>query len=92
VVGLRTAVELLLLLSMLAGLVRAVRGPTLADRITVAQLFGTTSVAVLLLHAADGGRDGLRDVAVIFAPLSTITVAAFVSLAPFRRSGPRNRS
>lgn len=34
-----------------AGLVRIARGPTPADRMLAAQLFGTTGVAVLLLLA-----------------------------------------
>jgi multicomponent Na+:H+ antiporter subunit F len=75
---LRMGIVLFLLLTVLAGLVRVARGPTLADRMLVTQLFGTTGVAVLLLLAADAGRGGLRDVAMIVAVLATITVVAFV--------------
>ena len=50
---LRTGIAVFLVLNVLAGLVRVARGPTVADRILVAQLFGTTGVAVLLLLAAD---------------------------------------
>ena len=81
---LRTGVALFLVLNVLAGLIRVARGPTFADRILVAQLFGTTGVAVLLLLGADPGRAALRDVALIFALLAPITAVAFVRHAPKR--------
>jgi multicomponent Na+:H+ antiporter subunit F len=73
-----------LLATVLAGLVRVARGPTQADRMLVAQLFGTTGVTVLLLLAEDPGRAALRDVALIFALLAPIATVAFV-----RHAGPR---
>ena len=44
------ACALVLLMSVLAGLWRVVRGPTTADRMLAAQLFGTTGVAILLVE------------------------------------------
>jgi multicomponent Na+:H+ antiporter subunit F len=84
---LRTGVAVFLLLNVLAGLVRVARGPTLADRLLVAQLFGTTGVAVLLLLAADEGMSALRDVALTFAILAPITVVAFFRHAAARGMG-----
>jgi len=43
------ALALFLLLNLVAGMWRVLRGPTAADRMLAAQLFGTTSVAVLLV-------------------------------------------
>ncbi|WP_438016303.1 monovalent cation/H+ antiporter complex subunit F [Sorangium sp. So ce315] len=83
----RTGVAVFLLLNVLAGLVRVARGPTLADRILVAQLFGTTGVAVLLLMAADQGMAALRNVALLFAMLAPITAVAFVKHAFGRWTG-----
>jgi multicomponent Na+:H+ antiporter subunit F len=85
-----TAVAAFLVLTVLAGLVRVERGPTFADRILVAQLFGTTGVAVLLLLGAGAERAVLRDVALIFALLAPITAAAFVRSAASRwpKGGP----
>jgi multicomponent Na+:H+ antiporter subunit F len=74
----RIAVSAFLLLTVLVGLIRVARGPTLADRILVAQLFGTTGVAVLLLLSADPGMASLRNVALVFAILAPITVVALV--------------
>lgn len=83
----RTAVAVFLLLNVLAGLIRVARGPTLADRLLVAQLFGTTGVTVLLLVAADPGMSALRSVALVFAILAPITVVAFITQAPSRWTG-----
>lgn len=76
----RAAVSAFLLLTVLIGLVRVARGPTLADRFLVAQLFGTTGVAVLLILAADPGMSALRNVALVFAILAPVTVVALVRL------------
>ena len=81
---LRAGLAIFLVLNVLAGLARVARGPTFADRILVAQLFGTTGVAVLLVLAADSGAGALRDVALIFALLAPITAVAFVRHAPAR--------
>lgn len=78
---LRIGVAFFLFLTLMAGLVRVIRGPTLTDRFIVAQLFGTTGVGVLVLLAADEGRAALRDVALIFAMLAPVTVVAFVRFA-----------
>lgn len=72
---------LFLLINLVAGLWRAVRGPTPADRLLLAQLFGTTAVAILLLQARATGMPALRDVALVFALLSAITAVAFVRRA-----------
>jgi multicomponent Na+:H+ antiporter subunit F len=80
-------VALLLLLTLVAGLVRVVRGPTPADRMLAAQLFGTTGVAVLVLLAAALATPALFDVALVVALLATTAMVAFV-----RRSLPRERA
>lgn len=76
--GFHLVVALLLLLSILLGLVRVVRGPTAADRMLAAQLFGTTGVAVLLLLGRALAVPAFWDVALVFALLAGITGIAFV--------------
>jgi len=68
---------LFLLLNVLAGLWRVLRGPTAADSMLAAQLFGTTGVAILLLLAPTLGS-ALNDVALIFALLAAVATVAFV--------------
>ncbi|MBL4574520.1 MAG: hypothetical protein JKY51_00275 [Opitutaceae bacterium] len=72
---------LFLLLNLVAGMWRVLRGPTAADRMLAAQLFGTTSVAVLLLLAQATDKAALRDVALVFALLAAVTAIAFVRRA-----------
>jgi multicomponent Na+:H+ antiporter subunit F len=71
-------VALFLLLNVIGGLIRIVRGPTPADRMLSAQLFGTTGVAVLLLLAEGLESPPLRDVALVFVVLATVAAATFV--------------
>ncbi|MCF6354616.1 MAG: monovalent cation/H+ antiporter complex subunit F [Candidatus Polarisedimenticolaceae bacterium] len=75
------ALALFLLLNLGAGMWRILRGPTAADRMLAAQLFGTTAVATLLLLAEATGNAALRDVALVFALLAAVTAVAFVRRA-----------
>jgi len=60
---------------------RVLRGPTATDRMLAAQLFGTTSVAALLVLAQAMDKAALRDVALVFALLAAVTAVAFVRRA-----------
>lgn len=66
-----------LLVNLLAALWRVARGPTPADRLLAALLFGTVGVAILLLLAFAGGEAALVDAALLLALLALITGAAF---------------
>ncbi len=72
------ALALFLLLNLGAGMWRVLRGPSAADCMLAAQLFGTTAVAILLLLAQATGNAALRDVALVFALLAAVTAVAFV--------------
>jgi multicomponent Na+:H+ antiporter subunit F len=69
----------LLLVSLLIGVLRILKGPKLADRLLAAQLFGTTGVAVLLVLAELQQMDAARDTALILALLAMLAAVAFVS-------------
>lgn len=73
-------VAVFLLLNLAVGLVRVVRGPADSDRMLAALLFGTTTVAVLLVLAASMAQPALRDVALLFVLLATLLSIAFVGL------------
>lgn len=72
---------LLLLLALVLGVWRVWLGPTLADRMLAAQLFGTTGVALLLLLAELLQEPALRDVALVIALLAVMATVAFVARA-----------
>lgn len=65
------------LIMVALGLVRILRGPTVADRIMAAQLLGTGGIATLLLIGAATGMDAAVDVALALAVLAAFASAAF---------------
>jgi len=67
-----------LLLNLLAGLWRIGIGPTAADRMLAVLLFGSTTVALLLIMAEWIDDPSLRTVALLFVVLATIVTLAFV--------------
>jgi len=67
-----------LLLNLLAGVWRIAAGPTPADRMLAVLLFGSTTVAVLLIMAEWLGDAALRAVALLFVVLATIVTLAFI--------------
>ncbi len=87
--GIYLGFALFLLLNLLGGMVRILRGPTRADRMLAAQLFGTTGVAILLILAEGAAAPPLRDVALVFALLAAVNTVVFVrsAYAGGRREG-----
>ena len=81
------AAALILLLTLGAGLIRVLLGPTPSDRLMAAQLMGTTGIAILLLLAPVVRVPALVDVAWIFALLAVVAVAAFTRRSPTTRDG-----
>lgn len=67
------------LIMVALGLVRILRGPTVADRIMAAQLLGTGGIAALLLIARATGVPSAIDVALSLALLAAFASAAFVN-------------
>ena len=74
------AASLFLLLNLVVGLARVWRGPGAADRMQAVLLFGTTTVAALLLLAHGGGHPALVKVGLVFVMLAAIGAIAFVRL------------
>ncbi len=74
----------LLLLTLVIGLWRVLRGPGQVDRLLVVQLFGTSGTALLLVLADWQNLAALRDVALVLALLAAMASAALVQL--LRRS------
>jgi multicomponent Na+:H+ antiporter subunit F len=70
---------LVLLVTMVAGLARISRGPTSADRMLAALLFGTTGVAILLLLSQALTLPAALDVALVFAVLAAVVGVAFAT-------------
>ncbi len=75
------SMALILLVSVAAGLLRILWGPTAADRMMAAQLFGTCGVAILLLLARGLEALIVEDVALVFALLAALSTVAFIRRA-----------
>ena len=71
------AVALILLLTVVAGLVRVLRGPTPGDRMLAAQLFGTSGTAIVALLAFAAKTPRWVDVALVLALLAAVVGVAF---------------
>ena len=69
---------LFLLMAIAAGMIRILKGPTAADRMMAAQLFGTCGVAILLLLGKGTGNAVLFDIALVFALLAALATMTFV--------------
>lgn len=74
-------IALFLLANLVAALIVAARGPTPADRMLVALLFGSTGVGVLALLAQAMNMPALVDVALTLALLAAIAGIAFARRA-----------
>lgn len=86
--GLELPIALFLLVNLLVALLAAARGPTSADRMLVALLFGSTGVGLLALLAHAGGGGPLVDVALVIALLAAIAAIAFARRAWHGRERP----
>ena len=73
-----------IMLSFAGGAVSLLRGPSRADRMLGAQLFGTTGAAILVVLAVAMDAWVLIDVALVFAALAAVTVIAFVQRSHYR--------
>jgi multicomponent Na+:H+ antiporter subunit F len=66
------------IVTVMIGLVRILRGPGDADRVMAAQLLGTGGVAALVLVGVARGRSDTLDVALTLAVLAAFASIAFV--------------
>lgn len=67
------------------GMVRIFYGPTRADRMMAAQLFGTGGIAALLLRSDVTATPAVTDVALVLALLAAFASAAFVAKGSTKR-------
>jgi multicomponent Na+:H+ antiporter subunit F len=72
---------IVILITVIGGMIRVVRGPSSADRMIAAQLFGTSGVAWILLFSVVKEKPVYIDVALVLALLAAVTAVAFVRRA-----------
>jgi multicomponent Na+:H+ antiporter subunit F len=81
------AASLVLLATMSVGLLRAFRGPTPSDRMMAVQLMGSSGIGVLLVLGPAIAVPALVDVALVFALLAAVAIAAFTRRAECAEGG-----
>ena len=69
----------------LACLIRAVRGPSVADRLVAVNMTGTEVISLICLIAARTGEYGFADIALIYAIFSFLAVAILTRFLAGRR-------
>lgn len=75
---------LAIFLTMALALVRALKGPTVYDRIVAVNVFGTKTVLVVALITAISGNSDLIDVALVYALINFIAIVAVLKLTRMR--------
>jgi len=71
---------MLVFVTMLMALVRALKGPTIYDRIVAVNVFGTKTVLVVALISLLKGHSDLVDVALVYALINFIAIVAVLKL------------
>jgi multicomponent Na+:H+ antiporter subunit F len=70
-------VSIALLVCIIAGLWRAIAGPSVEDRLTAFVLLGASGAALFVVLATVTGLPALRDVAIVVVGLATIVAVVF---------------
>jgi len=89
------AAALAILATMLLALVRALKGPTVYDRILAVNAFGTLTVLLIAVYGFLSKRPEFMDIALVYALINfigTIAVSKFVRIGgapvPFSHDDP----
>lgn len=72
---------LLVFATMALALVRALKGPTIYDRILAVNVVGTKTVLVVALISVFSGNGDLVDVALVYALINFLAIVAVLKLA-----------
>ncbi len=81
------AVSLAILVTMVLALVRALRGPTVYDRVLAVNMFGTKTALLLSVIAFLFGRPDFLDLALAYALINLVGVLAVLE---FIQNNSRN--
>lgn len=80
-----------ILVTMALALVRALRGPTVYDRILAVNLFGTKIVLLIAVLGFLGGRPDFLDIALVYALINFVGTIAVLKLVRYGDLGwPRD--
>ena len=72
-----------LLVALVLGLVRAIRGPTVFDRVLAVNSFGTETVLLIAVYGFLSGRPDFLDLALVYALMNFISTIAVMKFTRF---------
>ena len=72
---------------MALALVRAIKGPTIYDRILAVNTFGTLTVVLIAVHGFLAGRPAFLDIALLYALINFIATIAVTKYVKFSHLG-----
>ncbi len=81
------AVSLAILVTMVLALVRALRGPTVYDRVLAVNMFGTKTALLLSVIAFLFGRPDFLDLALAYALINLVGILAVLEFFQNRTRG-----
>lgn len=81
-----TLVSIAILVTMVLALVRALRGPSVYDRVLAVNMFGTKTVLLLSVVAFLNGRPDFLDLALTYALINFVGVLAVLEFFQSRSS------
>ena len=82
-----TAAALTILVTMACALTRALRGPTLYDRILAANMFGTKTVLIIAVFGFLAGRPEFLDLALVYGLINYIGTIAVLKFFEYSDLG-----
>ena len=82
-----TATMTAILVSMLVVLCRAIRGPSIYDRILGVNVFGTLTVLFIAVFGFLTGRPDFLDIALVYALINFISTVAVLKFFEYRDLG-----
>ena len=72
-----------LLVTMALALIRAIKGPTIYDRILAANMFGTKTVLTIAVLGFLAGRPVFLDIALVYALINFVATIAVLKVFKF---------
>jgi len=72
-----------LLVTMALALIRAIKGPTIYDRILAANMFGTKTVLTIAVLGFLAGRPVFLDIALVYALINFVATIAVLKVLKF---------
>ncbi|MGH8614733.1 MAG: monovalent cation/H+ antiporter complex subunit F [Gammaproteobacteria bacterium] len=81
------ATTVAVLIAMALTLIRALRGPTVYDRILAVNMFGTLTVLLIALSGFLKGRPDFMDIALVYALINFVGTIAVLKFSEFGDMG-----